>query len=164
MGCPCLGQKPTHLELTLSNGSRIVSLPENEEGIRGFSSVALLVIDEAARVSDELYLAVRPMLAVSHGRLIALSTPFGRRGWFYEEWIGINNWNRTQIPATEVPRISKAFLEEERRALGERWFGQEYLLEFNETFGAVFCEADIQWAMEQDVEPLFPESVFGVNP
>ena len=25
------------------------------------------------------------MLAVSHGRLVALSTPFGKRGWFFQE-------------------------------------------------------------------------------
>jgi hypothetical protein len=65
------------LTLELVNGSRIVSLPENESGIRGFSGVNLLVIDEAARVDDSLYRSVRPMLAVSGGRLVALSTPFG---------------------------------------------------------------------------------------
>jgi hypothetical protein len=45
----------------------------------------MLVIDEASRVDDTLYLAVRPLLAVSGGRLVALSTPFGKRGWFHDE-------------------------------------------------------------------------------
>ncbi len=76
------------LRLELTNGSRIISLPSKEETIRGFSGVRLLVIDEAARVPDELYFAVRPMLAVSGGHLVALSTPWGRRGWFYDAWIG----------------------------------------------------------------------------
>ena len=35
----------------------------------------LVVIDEAARVEDDLYFAVRPMLATGGGRLIAASTP-----------------------------------------------------------------------------------------
>src|SRR5262249_15643551 len=74
------------LKLELTNGSRVVSLPGTEGTVRGFSGVALLVIDEASRVSDALYCAVRPMLAVSKGRLVALSTPFGQRGWFYEAW------------------------------------------------------------------------------
>jgi len=52
-----------------------VSLPGDEGTVRGFSGVSLLVIDEAARVADPLYFAVRPMLAVSQGRLVALDTP-----------------------------------------------------------------------------------------
>jgi len=71
------------LRLELKNGSRIVSLPGKEGTIRGFSGVALIVEDEAARVPDDLYRAVRPMLAVSGGRLILISTPAGRRGHFF---------------------------------------------------------------------------------
>jgi hypothetical protein len=55
-------------ELTFSHGSRIVCLPCKEETIRGYSDIDLLIIDEAARVPDDLYCAVRPMLAVSAGR------------------------------------------------------------------------------------------------
>src|ERR671912_1495796 len=82
-----LSSHETSLRLELTNGSRIVSLPGKEETVRGYSGVTLLVIDEAARVPDELYYAVRPMLAVSSGRLICLSTPFGKQGFFYEAWI-----------------------------------------------------------------------------
>src|SRR5262249_23592769 len=67
-------------KLELANGSRIICLPGKEETIRSFGSVALLVIDEAARVPDDLYRSIRPMLAISQGRLICLSTPFGKRG------------------------------------------------------------------------------------
>ena len=65
------------LKLELANGSRVIALPAGEETIRGFSGVSLLIIDEASRVDDELYYSVRPMLAVSGGRLVALTTPFG---------------------------------------------------------------------------------------
>ena len=64
--------------------------------------------------------AVRPMLAVSQGRLIALSTPAGKRGWFYEAWIGGDSWHRVKVAATDCPRISQAFLDEELRELGAR--------------------------------------------
>src|SRR4029077_17605634 len=113
------------LRLELANGSRILSLPGTEATVRGFSGVSLLIIDEAARVMDPLYFAVRPMLAVSKGRLVALSTPFGQRGGFHTEWAGTGAWERVRIPADQVPRISRAFLAEERRALGDRWFRQE---------------------------------------
>jgi LAGLIDADG-like domain len=132
----------TQLTLALANGSRIVSLPGEEGTVRGFSGVALLVIDEAARVADDLYRAVRPMLAVSGGRLVALSTPFGRRGWFAQEWHGEGAWERVRITAEQCPRITPAFLADERRALGEDWYRQEYGCEFVEGGTAPLFPAD----------------------
>ena len=42
------------------------------------------------------------------------------------------------MTAAECPRIPREFLEEERRAMGERWFRQEYLCEFGRREGVVF--------------------------
>jgi intein/homing endonuclease len=126
LGRPVKATQETALTLMLANGSRVVSLPGSEAGIVGYSAVSLLVIDEAARVPDTLYYSVRPMLAVSQGRLAALSTPLGKRGWFYEEWTGANRWDRVRVEASSCPRISPEFLAEERKALGDRWYRQEY--------------------------------------
>ncbi len=156
LGDPVPAVRLTATELELANGSRVVSLPENESGIRGFSGVRLLIVDEASRVSDDLYRAVRPMLATSGGALVALSTPFGKRGWFFEEWESRHKWERVRITAEECPRISREFLAEEREALGERWYAQEYLCDFTDLIGAVFSHADIQRALSDDVLPLFP--------
>jgi phage terminase large subunit-like protein len=136
--------------LELANGSRILCLPGTEKTIRGFSGVSLLVIDEAARVPDALYYAVRPMLAVSQGRLVALSTPLGKRGWFHEEWHGPGPWQRIKILADQCPRITAAFLAEEQRALGDRWYRQEYLCSFEDAVGAVFSYEDIQRALQNN--------------
>ncbi|MDQ5829410.1 MAG: hypothetical protein M3324_05970, partial [Actinomycetota bacterium] len=102
--------------LELENGSRIVTLPGSEKTIRGFSGTSLLILDEAARVEDELYFAIRPMLAVSGGAMMMLSTPYGKRGVFYEEWSSGEGWERYEVPAGRCPRISREFLEEEERA------------------------------------------------
>ncbi len=59
----------------LANGSRIVSLPATRDTLRGYSSVSMLIIDEAAYVDDAVYLAIRPSLAATDGDLIILSTP-----------------------------------------------------------------------------------------
>lgn len=157
LGRPVPAAQESALQLTLANGSRIVSLPENEAGIRCFSAVSLLVIDEAARVSEELYRAVRPMLAVSGGRLAALSTPFGRQGWFFEAWQGAENWHRVKASAADCPRITREFLAEERAGLGERWFRQEYFCSFEDVVGAVFSGEEIA-AMFADpsVTPMPP--------
>jgi Terminase large subunit, T4likevirus-type, N-terminal len=152
---PAVGETLHHLQL--ANGSRILSLPGTEKTVRCYSGVALLIIDEAARVDDALYRAVRPMLAVSKGRLIALSTPFGKRGWFHDAWHSEEPWQRLRITADECPRITPAFLAEERRALGDRWYRQEYLCSFEDVIDAVFSYADIQAALRDDVKPLFPQ-------
>jgi hypothetical protein len=120
---PVPAEAESVLRIELANGSRVVSLPGKEASVRGYSAVSLLVVDEAARVPDDLYYAVRPMLAVSGGRLIALSTPFGKRGWWWQEWErGEKGWLRVKATAEECPRITDGFLAEERQHLGEWWF------------------------------------------
>jgi hypothetical protein len=143
------------LQLELENGSRIVSLPGTEQTVRGYSGVKLLVIDEAARVPDELYYAVRPMLAVSRGRLVALSTPFGRDGWFADEWNGDNEWSRIKVTASECPRIDPDFLKAERNTLGEWWYEQEYECVFKDNVDALFSHDAIEAAFDGGVKPLF---------
>jgi hypothetical protein len=145
----------TALRLEFASGGRIVCLPGREATIRGFSAVSLILIDEAARVPDELYYSIRPMLAVSGGRLIALSSPFGRRGFFYGEWAGGGDvWERYEVPATDCPRISAAFLAEERRSLGDWWYSQEYKCEFRDTVDQVFSTADIDAAVSARITAL----------
>src|SRR5688500_10093506 len=101
LGRPVSPQGERKLPLELENGSRIVTLPGSEKTIRGFSGTSLLLLDEAARIEDELYFAVRPMLAVSGGALIMLSTPYGKRGVFYEEWTAGHGWERYEVPANQ---------------------------------------------------------------
>jgi hypothetical protein len=142
------------LGMHLGNGSRIEALPGSEKTIRGFSGVDLLILDEAARVDDALYYAAKPMLAVSGGSLIMLSTPYGKRGIFHEEWTSGHGWDRYQVPATECPRIPPAFLEEERRSMPEWWFAQEYLCEFRETEDQIFSH-DMMEAARADELPEY---------
>src|SRR5436190_1385215 len=52
---PIKAVKETETQLEFNNGSRIVSLPGNEETIRSYQAVKLLVLDEAARIPDDLY-------------------------------------------------------------------------------------------------------------
>jgi len=151
-------REDNRLSFTLANRSRVVSLPGSEETIRGFSSVSLLVEDEAARVDDALYAAIRPMLAVSGGRLVLLSTPFGKRGHFFEAWEnGGDAWGRLRLTADQCPRISRAFLEEEKAALGEWWYRQEYFCEFVQTVDQVFDYGTVMGALSDEVRPLFPQ-------
>jgi hypothetical protein len=154
---PIATVQETASTVAFANGSRIVSLPGDEKNVRGYSGVALLVVDEAARVDDALYYAIRPMLAVSRGRLVGLSTPFGKRGWFFDAWHSSEPWQRYRIVARECQRIAPEFLTEERRVLGPRWYAQEYDCSFEDNVDQVFAYEDIMAAMSPDLTPLIVE-------
>jgi phage FluMu gp28-like protein len=145
------------LGMHLPNGSRIEALPGSEKTVRGFSGTSLLIVDEAARVDDELYYAVRPMLAVSGGSLMMLTTPYGKRGVFFEEWTSgaAREWDRYEVPARECPRITPEFLAEERDALPSYIYRQEYECSFEDTEDQIFTHEMVQAAVTSDVKPLF---------
>jgi hypothetical protein len=144
------------LRAEYANGSRVIALPGTERTIRGLPGADLVVIDEAARVEDELLAAVRPMMATKPGaRLIALTTPAGKRGWFFEAWTGTDDWHRVKVSVDQCPRISKEFLDEELRALGAQRFAEEYGLEFLDADEAVLGSEMIAAAFTEEVRPLW---------
>ena len=139
--------------IVLPNGSRIIALPSSESKLRGFSAVSLLVIDEAARVEDPLYYALRPALAVSAGDIVCVTTPLGKRGFYYREYAFNKDWVKYTIPASQCPRISNAFLDEERR-LGDEYFSQEYECQFVESGRFLLNDADCGRLFTTDIQPL----------
>jgi hypothetical protein len=151
---PLAMEQLSELSMKLANGSRIVAVPGRAEFIRGFAA-DLIVLEEAAWISDQLYQAIRPMLAVSGGRLIALTTPFGKRGWFFHAWASDEEWHRVKVTAHEVPRIAVEFLAEEKRSMPPNVFAAEYECQFSDTIDSVFSSDDVMAALTDDVQPLF---------
>ena len=143
------------LRLELANGSRVIALPGTESTIRGYSAAKTIIIDEASRVDDGLFAAVRPILATTQGRLIALTTPYGRRGWFFEAWDHGKGWQRTKITASECPRITPEWLKGERELIGPWQYQQEYECAFVDTDEAFFSSALIEAALSDGVRPLW---------
>ncbi|OPY55269.1 MAG: Terminase-like family protein [Methanosaeta sp. PtaU1.Bin060] len=143
----------TKLAVKFANGNRFVARPGSEKTARSFSAVTLLLEDEASRVLDDLYNTVRPMLAVSNGRHILMSTPFGKRGHFFRIWSEQRDmWEWYEIPAEMCPRITKEFLEEEKRT--NPWFEQEYHCKFLETTDSVFTFEQVAATASDEVDPL----------
>jgi Terminase large subunit, T4likevirus-type, N-terminal len=155
-GAPALDGESV-LKAEFANGSRILALPGTERTVRGLANVSLAIVDEAARVEDELLTAIRPMMATSKrgGRLIALTTPAGRRGWFFEAWTGTGDWTRVRVAASDCPRISKAFLADELKELGPIRFSEEFELEFRDSDESVFSSAIIERAFTSEVRALW---------
>jgi hypothetical protein len=152
VGKPQVAESETLSQLMLENGSRVISLPGSEGTIRGYSAVRLLLVDEASRVADETYHSARPMVAVSGGRIVLMSTPAGRRGFFWQAYDQERPWERYVVPAEKCPRISKAMLDEELAVMGEWTFKQEYSCAFIEPEGQLFSDADIDAAFATDIK------------
>jgi hypothetical protein len=143
------------MRLELANGSRIIALPGTEGTIRGYSGAKTVIVDEASRVDNALFAAVRPMLATTNGRFVALTTPYGKRGWFYDAWEYGEGWHRTKVTTHDCPRIDTEWLAEERRLIGDWQFRQEYECEFVDTDEQFFSSDLIEAALTHEVAPLW---------
>jgi len=117
--------------------------------------VRLLCSDGAARVGADHYRTVRPFLAVSGGGLIALSTLWGKRGWWYESWISDEAGERYRVPASACPRIPAAFLAEEQRVLGAQFSDQEDMCQVGDAGASLFSHDVLTASMTSQVQPLF---------
>lgn len=153
-----LGQaKPTRdsgSELVLENGSRIVSLPGTEGTSRGFAGARLIVLDEAARVPDDIFASVLPMVA-SDGAIWALSTPWGRRGWFFEAWEDRTGlWESHKVTVHESGQYDAGRIAEVKAALGSFVFASDYLCEFGDTDSQLFGTELVRAAFTTAVQPL----------
>jgi hypothetical protein len=115
------------LGIKLKNGSRIECLPGTGKTVRGFSKPDLIIVDEASQIEDALFTAIMPMLTRSKagGRLLMLSTPFGKRGIYWKLWSEGTIWDRIRVPYTDVDWVSPAIIEEARDTLLDWEFRQE---------------------------------------
>ncbi len=139
--------------LVLPNGSRLIALAGVPENNRGYAKVSLMIFEEASRVKPEMYWALRPSLGVSDGDLFLISTPCGQDGVFYQDWMFGEDWTRVMVTAEESGRISRKFLERERRA-NERAYRQDYLCEFLEAEDAWIDRDTVERAFRKEIKPL----------
>lgn len=152
MGCPVPLVRESQKELAWSNGSMIKAKPDSPRGARG-PTPNIVVIDEGAQVSDELYLSLKPMMLLGRAEMLVLSTPFGKQGWFFEIFNDpekLKHWTSFRVTAHECPRIDPLILEEHRATMPPRWFDQEYMLAFNDAVDSVFGKTVIESACKVD--------------
>lgn len=144
--------------ITFPNGSRIIALPgANEASVRGYAKPDVIVVDEAARLKEETYVAIRPMLATHPtGRLLLISTPWIKAGTFYSTWESESAaWERVRVYTHDCPRLTPEYLATEKAELPAWVYAREYLGEFSDDDQTLFPAELIAAAMDADVKPLF---------
>jgi len=77
-----------NLYLELKNGTSFEGLPANPEALTGDTKIRCIVMDEAAKwdLQDDLPVmnSIMPIVDTNHSDLFLLSTPKGKRGFFYK--------------------------------------------------------------------------------
>jgi hypothetical protein len=134
----------------------VVCLPGKQATVRCYANVQRIIVDECAQVADDnLFGSLMPMLSVSKGKMMCISTPWGRRGWFWQQFASDDpTWTRFVAPATLCPRIDPAAIEEQRHLFGERWVRQEFGCEFLDAIGQVFSTASVEAAFSSTLAAL----------
>jgi len=126
--------------IILSNGARIVCLPCGRYGwsLRGYT-VHFAVLDEAAFMPEDVIAnVVFPMLATTNGRLWMMTTPWSKDHITYRAFMDTEGWSVYHLPSSISPKITKAFLNEQLKLIGEERFRLEYLAEFVDDARAYF--------------------------
>lgn len=140
----------------------IYSLPAGKTGayIRGLK-IDLLIADEAAYIAEDVWVAVKPMIAVSKktrglGWQMLLSTPFGKGGHFYES-CNDDDFRHWHISSEICPRIPREFLRKEKEKMSKAEYAQEYLGEFIDEYNQFFpteiikkCMTFYNWDLKKD--------------
>jgi len=122
--------RPTRSRISLTNGAIIRCLPTGLSGygIRGYT-IDLLIADEAAFIPEEVWTAITPMLAITRGKMILLSTPFGREGYFYR-CFNDKTFTSFHVSSEDCLRKDVEFLKNEKERMSTLQYAQEYLGEF----------------------------------
>ena len=125
-----ISKTPTFHKIILKNGSKVLAEPAGATGygLRGFT-IDKLVADEAHYIQDAVFVAVRPMLAITGGTLDLLSTPRGNEGFFYDCFEDDTFWKK-HVRWEDCTRYAEGFIEQERKRMTKLEFSQEYDAEF----------------------------------
>jgi hypothetical protein len=153
LALPTHGEPGKTLSRVLPDGSRVIGLAADDDKVRSYTA-HLVVLDEAARVDDEVWHAIEPTLATTNGDLIIASTPEGKRGLFWETWTnGGPEWLKLHNTVHQCPRISREFIETQRRK-GDAYFKKEYEGQFVESGLYLLGRDQVERLITDKEEPL----------
>jgi hypothetical protein len=130
----------------LTNGSRVRSVPASERQIRGWT-IDLLLIDEAALVSDDLILgaAIPTTAARPDARIVLASSASAATGAFFDHVMlgqqGSENIRTVTWALTDCPWISPTVIESARESMTPTRFAAEYEGVFASGADALFPRA-----------------------
>jgi hypothetical protein len=148
LGKPAGATSEAQTTLETEAGSRIIAVPGGTGGatVRAYSA-DLILVDEAAQVDDATFTAIRPMVGATGGRIILLSTPWGREGFFADAATGATGgWVVRRVSAEDI--LDPTFLASEKASMTEADYEREYRTSFEALTAGIWSEA--QWRALSD--------------
>ena len=149
--------------LTLSNGSEVRSVPASERQIRGWA-VDLLLVDEAALVSDDLLLgaAIPTTAARPDARVVLASSANVAAGAFFDHArlgeAGSEHVRTFRWSLSDCPWISPSAIEAARESMSELRFRAEFEGVFAGSADALFPRA----ALDRVTVGYLPDELGGM--
>ncbi len=129
------------LIITFCNGSEILfKSAEQREALRGFTCSGLMVIDEAAFITDDIFYVLYPVVDACGAPILVISTPLFADGEYYRLFTSktplIESFDWSQYDTSKF--LPQETLEMYRQQLSETKFQSEYLGQFILDGGYVF--------------------------
>jgi len=158
--------KPTKHIINLMNGSTIHCYAAGDTGfgIMGFT-IDLLIADEAAWIKEEVWNSIVPALAVTKGLIWLLSTPWLREG-YYADCFKDPNFTSFHQSSEDCPRISKEFLEEQKKRFTKTQYEQMYKGEFVDNAHRIYSDDWIDKVCKlkpENHKPAYDERAIGID-
>ena len=135
--------KKASSNLEFFNGTTIHTFPAVPEAVRGSENVICVLLDEAAHfklVDDRvIYDALEPNIANTEGDFICISTPNGKRGFFYDLWNEDNEYFKLAQPYTVAfgQLLSESYIGKKKND-ARIDFEQEFNCQFTSSHNAAF--------------------------
>jgi hypothetical protein len=142
--------------VTLSNGSAIVAVPASERAIRG-TSADLLLVDEAALVSDDVLLsaALPTTAARPDARIVLASTPWAEGGAFHRHVMAGDSAHQRVFRWSlgDAPWITRGVIEAARLSMSPARFAAEFEADWSDLGGALFSRRLLESCAAEVVLP-----------
>jgi hypothetical protein len=156
-------------EVVFTHGGRILCRPATSASIKGYGA-DLLIVDEAARVPDQLLTQdITPFLATTGGSIILISTPWSIGNAFHKAYTTSLQdpplWKLYgPVRSDQCSRVDLNYLAEEKQWLPKMWYEQEYEAKWVNALSNVFDLEHLQKAfMPRLAQPTTEGVVIGVD-
>lgn len=150
--------------ISFVNGSEIAfKSAEQGENLRGMTCTGIMIIDEAAFVTDNVYEITLPFTNVARAPKLYVSTPLFKEGFFYNEYSDISNsvfdWSRDKYDFSMF--LSPEDMEKYKQKYTKQKYTTEIIGDFIEAMSEIFGNFKSCVCMPEDMKPLYGGLDFG---
>ncbi len=144
--------------MSFENGSELhFHSAEQGDALRGMTATGILILDEAAYITDAVYEICLPFTNVAKAPKLIVSTPLFREGFFYNEYSDAKNsifdWSRDKYDFSLF--LSPEDMERYRKKYTRQKFLSEIMGQFIDAMSEVFGNFRACVCTPEDMKPVY---------